>query len=86
MRNSLVSLLLSPLFVVSAWGEEVDSISPPRDVVVSQFDADRVLIEWEAVDGATSYLIHRQVTLTHKSEGSETVKPEEPELVLDLMY
>ena len=31
MRNLLVSLLLS-LFVVSAWGEEADSTSPPREV------------------------------------------------------
>ena len=82
MKNLLVSLLIPPLVVMSARGEEVNSILPPRDVVVSLYDADHVFIEWEAVEGATSYLIHRQILVTDRSEGSETAKLEEPELVL----
>ena len=63
------------------WGDEDNFLPPPRNVLASEF-AGHVLIEFETVEGATSYLILRQVPVTYGLKDSEPTELEEPELVL----
>ena len=81
MRNPAVIFAISAL-LVPVWGDDDNSIPPPRNVLIEDFDDGYALISFEAVEGATSYLILRQITVTYGLKDSEPTKLEEPELAL----